>query len=171
MTAEPATGIASILKTAFVNALIALVLFSLMVGIRTEAGASGQLTYWTRFGELASLVAAVFGGSIVIELLRQWIGPTGTEKLVPPAVQSGMPRPMFCRCRQQASCQRKKFNEIRLRRASDGRGTPAIRADCGRIFRPQQARLSCIARRGGACLTQPGMQIARSATWSAISQC
>jgi branched-chain amino acid transport system permease protein len=90
MTAKPATGIASILKTAFVNALIALVLFSLMVGIRTEAGASGQLTYWTRFGELASLVAAVFGGSIVIELLRQWIGPTGTEKLVPPAVQSGM---------------------------------------------------------------------------------
>ncbi|MDD1527176.1 branched-chain amino acid ABC transporter permease [Bradyrhizobium sp. WBOS7] len=90
MTAKPATGIASILKTAFANALIALVLFSLMVGIRTEAGASGQLTYWTRFGELASLVAAVFGGSIVIELLRQWIGPTGTEKLVPPAVQSGM---------------------------------------------------------------------------------
>ncbi|TFV77873.1 high-affinity branched-chain amino acid ABC transporter permease LivM [Bradyrhizobium frederickii] len=90
MTAKPATGTTSILKTAFVNALIALVLFSLMVGIRTEAGASGQLTYWTRFGELASLVAAVFGGSIVIELLRQWIGPTGAEKLVPPAVQSGM---------------------------------------------------------------------------------
>jgi len=90
MTAKPATGITTILKTAFVNALIALVLFSLMVGIRTEAGASGQLTYWTRFGELASLVAAVFGGSIVIELLRQWIGPTGAEKLVPPAVQSGM---------------------------------------------------------------------------------
>ncbi|MBR0811682.1 MULTISPECIES: high-affinity branched-chain amino acid ABC transporter permease LivM [Bradyrhizobium] len=84
------SGIPSILKTAFVNALIALVLFSLMVGIRTEAGASGQLTYWTRFGELASLVAAVFGGSIVIELLRQWIGPTGAEKLVPPAVKSGM---------------------------------------------------------------------------------
>ncbi|MFB6464241.1 high-affinity branched-chain amino acid ABC transporter permease LivM [Bradyrhizobium tunisiense] len=88
MKAKP--GIHSILKTAFVNALVALVLFSLMVGIRTEAGASGQLTYWTRFGELASLVAAVFGGSIVIELLRQWIGPTGAEKLVPPAVKSGM---------------------------------------------------------------------------------
>ncbi|MCK1734139.1 high-affinity branched-chain amino acid ABC transporter permease LivM [Bradyrhizobium sp. 138] len=83
-------GIPSILKTALVNALVALVLFSLMVGIRTEAGASGQLTYWTRFGDLASLVAAVFGGSIVIELLRQWIGPTGAEKLVPPAVKSGM---------------------------------------------------------------------------------
>lgn len=89
-TAKPATGIAALLKTAFINAVVALVLFSLMVGIRTEAGSSGQLTYWTRFGELASLVAVVFGGSIVIELMRQWIGPTGTEKLVPPAVQSGM---------------------------------------------------------------------------------
>nr|WP_249782486.1 MULTISPECIES: high-affinity branched-chain amino acid ABC transporter permease LivM [unclassified Bradyrhizobium] len=78
------------MKTAVVNALIALVLFSLMVGIRTEAGSDGQLTYWTRFGELASLVAAVFGGSIVIELLRQWIGPAGTERLVPPALQKGV---------------------------------------------------------------------------------
>ncbi|WP_445216353.1 high-affinity branched-chain amino acid ABC transporter permease LivM [Bradyrhizobium sp. Pa8] len=89
-TAKPATGIPALLKTAFINALIALVLFSLMVGIRTEAGSDGQLTYWTRFGELASLVAAVFGGSIVLELLRQWIGPSGTDKLVPPAVRSGM---------------------------------------------------------------------------------
>ncbi|WP_407118577.1 high-affinity branched-chain amino acid ABC transporter permease LivM [Bradyrhizobium sp. LMG 9283] len=89
-TAKPATGIAALLKTAFINALVALVLFSLMVGIRTEAGSSAQLTYWTRFGELASLVAVVFGGSVVIELLRQWIGPTGAEKLVPPALQRGM---------------------------------------------------------------------------------
>ncbi|WP_441237074.1 high-affinity branched-chain amino acid ABC transporter permease LivM [Bradyrhizobium sp. 930_D9_N1_4] len=89
-SAKSATGIPGLLKTAFINALIALVLFSLMVGIRTEAGSDGQLTYWTRFGELASLVAAVFGGSIVIELLRQWIGSSGAEKLVPPAVQSGM---------------------------------------------------------------------------------
>lgn len=89
-TAKTASGIPALLKTACVNALIALVLFSLMVGVRTEAGSDGQLTYWTRFGEVASLVAAVFGGSIVIELLKQWIGPTGAEKLVPPAVQSGM---------------------------------------------------------------------------------
>ncbi len=89
-TTKPATGIPALLKTAFINALIALVLFSLMVGVRTEAGSDGQLTYWTRFGELASLVAAVFGGSIVIELLRQWIGPAGTETLVPPALQKGM---------------------------------------------------------------------------------
>lgn len=88
--ASRSAGIGSILKTATVNALIALVLFSLMVGIRTEAGSSGQLTYWTRFGDLASLVGAVFGGSIVIELLRQWIGPTGAETLMPPAVRSGM---------------------------------------------------------------------------------
>ncbi|MHC2626905.1 branched-chain amino acid transport system permease protein [Bradyrhizobium huanghuaihaiense] len=89
-TAKPATGIPALFKTAFINALVALVLFSLMVGIRTEAGSDGQLTYWTRFGELASLVGIVFGGSIVMELLRQWIGPTGTEKLVPPAIRSGM---------------------------------------------------------------------------------
>lgn len=89
-TAKTASGIPALLKTACVNALIALVLFSLMVGVRTEAGSDGQLTYWTRFGEVASLVAAVFGGSIVLELLKQWIGPSGAEKLVPPAVQSGM---------------------------------------------------------------------------------
>jgi len=89
-TASRTAGIPFLLKTALINALIALVLFSLMVGVRTEAGSDGQLTYWTRFGDLASLVAAVFGGSIVIELLRQWIGPTGAEKLVPPAVQSGI---------------------------------------------------------------------------------
>ncbi|MGY4503605.1 ABC-type branched-subunit amino acid transport system ATPase component/branched-subunit amino acid ABC-type transport system permease component [Bradyrhizobium sp. GM24.11] len=88
--ASRTAGIPFLLKTAFINALIALVLFSLMIGIRTEAGSDGQLTYWTRFGDLVSIVAAVFGGSIVIELLRQWIGPTGAEKLVPPAVQSGM---------------------------------------------------------------------------------
>ena len=56
-------GISAILKKALLNALVALVLFSLMVGIRTEAGPDGQMTYWTRLGELASLVAIVFGGS------------------------------------------------------------------------------------------------------------
>ena len=50
-------------------------LFSLMIGMRTEAGPTGQLIYWTRFGDLAAMVAAVFGGSIVVELLRQWLGP------------------------------------------------------------------------------------------------
>lgn len=88
--ASRTAGISFILKKSLISALVALVLFSLMVGVRTEAGSDGQLTYWTRFGEVAALVAAVFGGSIVIELLRQWIGPTGAEKLVPPVVQNGI---------------------------------------------------------------------------------
>src|ERR1700754_4845517 len=61
-----------------------------MVGVRTEAGPTGQLIYWTRFGELAAMVAIVFGGSIVIELLRQWRGPVGAGKGVPPRVQSAL---------------------------------------------------------------------------------
>jgi len=88
--ASRTAGLTYILKKSLLSALVALVLFSLMVGVRTEAGSDGQLTYWTRFGEVAALVAGVFGGSIVIELLRQWIGPAGAEELVPPAVQSGM---------------------------------------------------------------------------------
>jgi branched-chain amino acid transport system permease protein len=66
------------------------VLFSLMIGIRTEAGPTGQLIYWTRFGDLAAMVAAVFGGSIAVELLRQWWGPVGTVKVVPPPVQNAL---------------------------------------------------------------------------------
>lgn len=89
-SASRTAGISFILKKAFLSALVALVLFSLMIGVRTEAGPDGQLTYWTRFGELAALVAAVFGGSIVVEVLRQWIGPTGAEKLVPAPVQQGL---------------------------------------------------------------------------------
>ncbi len=83
-------GIAVILKKALISALVALVLFSLMIGIRTEAGPTGQLIWWTRFGDLAAMVAAVFGGSIVIELLRQWWGPVGTVRIVPPSVQRGL---------------------------------------------------------------------------------
>src|SRR5260370_23353908 len=82
-----APGAAFIFKKALISALMALVLFSLMIGIRTEAGPSGQLIYWTRFGDLATMVAAVFGGSIIVELLRQWWGPVGTIRIVPPSVQ------------------------------------------------------------------------------------
>ncbi len=78
---------AFILKKAVVSALVALVLFGLMIGIRTEAGPSGQLIYWTRFGELAAMVGAVFAGSIVIELLRRWIGPVGLRE-TPPRLRS-----------------------------------------------------------------------------------
>ena len=82
------SGAPFILKKAAISALVALLLFSLMIGVRTEAGPEGNLIYWTRFGELASIVAIVFGGSIVIELLRQWIGPAGAERLVPARLQA-----------------------------------------------------------------------------------
>jgi branched-chain amino acid transport system ATP-binding protein len=83
-------GAAFIFKKALISALVALVLFSLMIGIRTEAGPTGQLIYWTRFGDLAAMVATVFFGSIVVELLRLWWGPVGTVRIVPPRVQSGL---------------------------------------------------------------------------------
>src|ERR1700723_2691720 len=83
-------GIVFILKKALISALVALVLFSLMIGVRTEAGPTGQLIYWTRFGDLASMVGIVFGGSIVIELLRQWWGPISATWVVPPSVQSAL---------------------------------------------------------------------------------
>jgi branched-chain amino acid transport system permease protein len=79
-----------ILKKAAISAAVALVLFSLMVGLRTEAGPTGQLIYWTRFGDLATMVAGVFFGSIAMELLRHWWGPVGTDSLVRPAVRSGI---------------------------------------------------------------------------------
>ena len=90
MAASRAPGVAFIFKKALISALVALVLFSLMIGVRTEAGPEGQLIYWTRFGDLAAMVATVFGGSIVVELLRQWWGPVGTIRIVPPSVQSGL---------------------------------------------------------------------------------
>jgi branched-chain amino acid transport system permease protein len=84
------SGPAFILKKAVISALVALVLFSLMIGLRTEAGPQGNLIYWTRFGELAAIVAIVFGGSIIFELLRQWIGPSGAGRLVPSWLQDLM---------------------------------------------------------------------------------
>ena len=70
-TATP-HGVAFILKKSLLSALVALILFSLMIGVRTEAGPTGQLIFWTRFGDLAMLVVTVFAGSILVELLRQW---------------------------------------------------------------------------------------------------
>ena len=84
-TAKATRGpdVAFIFKKALISAIVALVLFSLMIGIRTEAGPSGQLIWWTRFGDLGLMVAGVFGGSIVVELLRYWWGPVETIRIVP----------------------------------------------------------------------------------------
>jgi branched-chain amino acid transport system permease protein len=84
---SPTSDIAFILKKAFISAAIALVLFSLMIGVRTEAGPTGQLIYWTRFDDLAAIVAAVFGGSILVEVLRRWVGPIEPGSLVPAPIQ------------------------------------------------------------------------------------
>jgi branched-chain amino acid transport system permease protein len=81
-------GAAFILKKAAISALVALLLFSLMIGVRTEAGPEGHLIYWTRFGELACVVAIVFGGSILVEWLRRWIGPAGAGNLVPAGLRT-----------------------------------------------------------------------------------
>ncbi|MDE1934436.1 MAG: high-affinity branched-chain amino acid ABC transporter permease LivM [Bradyrhizobium sp.] len=83
-------AIAFILKNAFISAFVALVIFSLMIGVRTEAGPTGQLIYWTRFDDLATIVAVVFAGSIAVELLRQWWGPVGVVGAIPPSVQRGL---------------------------------------------------------------------------------
>jgi branched-chain amino acid transport system permease protein len=91
---------AFILKKAVISALVALVLFSLMIGIRTEAGSDGQLTWWTRFGDLAAMVAVVFGGSIVMELLRHWWGPVDTVRVVPPSAPRHSPSPAVRWCRR-----------------------------------------------------------------------
>jgi branched-chain amino acid transport system permease protein len=45
----PRAVAAFIFKKSLISALVALVLFSLMIGIRTEAGPTGQLIYWTRW--------------------------------------------------------------------------------------------------------------------------
>ena len=59
-----------------------------MIGVRTEAGPTGQLIYWTRFGDLAMLVVGVFAGSILVELLRGSIKPPTFTSTVPASVSS-----------------------------------------------------------------------------------
>lgn len=81
--AAATVGVGFIFKKALISALVALVLFSLMIGVRTEAGPEGGLIYWTRSGDLAGMVGGVFVGSIVVELLRMWWGPVDTSKMMP----------------------------------------------------------------------------------------
>ncbi|MBY0381964.1 MAG: high-affinity branched-chain amino acid ABC transporter permease LivM [Xanthobacteraceae bacterium] len=81
-------GVSFILKKALLSAFVAAVLFSLMIGIRTEAGPTGQLIYWTRFGDLAMIVGGVFGGSILVELARQWFGAPQRAPLIPEKMRS-----------------------------------------------------------------------------------
>jgi branched-chain amino acid transport system permease protein len=83
-----AFSVGFVLKKAALSALVALGLFALMIGVRTEAGAtSAQLVFWTRFEQLAGILAAVFVGSIVVELLRHNFRNLEPANLVPRAME------------------------------------------------------------------------------------
>jgi branched-chain amino acid transport system permease protein len=66
--------VAAALKEAVLAALVALGLFVLMIGVRTDQGPTGALVITTRFGALADIVAAVFVGRLVLTLTRGRIG-------------------------------------------------------------------------------------------------
>jgi len=83
-------GAAFILKKSLLSAFVALVLFSLMIGIRTEAGPTGQLIFWTRFGDLAIMVVIVFAGSILTELFRQWLSARHHAPILPENAKRGL---------------------------------------------------------------------------------
>ena len=52
-------------KESAIAALVALGLFFLLIGIRTEQGPTSALIFSTRFGALAAIVAAVFAGRLI----------------------------------------------------------------------------------------------------------
>lgn len=78
------------LKKSLISAFVALGLFALMIGVRTEAGPLGQLVFWTRFDELAQLVAAVFAGSFIVELVRRRLGDRGQGFALPQSAESAL---------------------------------------------------------------------------------
>jgi len=79
---------AFILKRAALSAVVAFALFFFMIGIRTDAGSDGSLTWWTRFDDLAIVVAIVFVGSIVVELLRALLARHDITAAVPAGLTS-----------------------------------------------------------------------------------
>ncbi len=87
-----------------------------MIGVRTDAGStSAQLVYWTRFGELAAIVAAVFGGSILRRTAAAQLPPSRAGEpraaaalrrplaTVRRLVASGAARSSRCSCRSSST--------------------------------------------------------------------
>jgi branched-chain amino acid transport system permease protein len=64
-------NVARALKSALITAVIAIGLFSLMVGIRTEAGPAGALVFWTRWSELGWMTLGFAVAGFVRELIIQ----------------------------------------------------------------------------------------------------
>ncbi len=75
------------LKEAAVAALVALGLFVLMIGIRTDQGPTGALVITTRFELLAKIVAAVFVGRLLWALTRRQAN-VSIGDLVPASVKA-----------------------------------------------------------------------------------
>jgi branched-chain amino acid transport system permease protein len=63
--------VAGALKDAGLTAFVAFGLFSLMLGLRTETGSTGRLEIFPRPGLLATAVAAVFAGRLMIALIAR----------------------------------------------------------------------------------------------------
>jgi branched-chain amino acid transport system permease protein len=72
------------LKDAFVAALVAFGLFSLMLGVVTKTGSSGTLTVSPRPGLLAGSVAIVFAGRFLIALLARYRGGHHAKPILSP---------------------------------------------------------------------------------------
>ena len=79
----------TILKNAALSAAVAFALFLLMIGVRTDSGPTGQLIYWTRFGDLFTVVALVFVGTIAVDLARWQLGRRLTTDIIPPRIAAG----------------------------------------------------------------------------------
>ncbi|TAK47927.1 MAG: high-affinity branched-chain amino acid ABC transporter permease LivM [Xanthobacteraceae bacterium] len=72
-------------RSALITAVVGAGLFSLMIGVRTEAGPAGGLVFWTRWTELGWMVAASFVAGFVREIVIQRSGEGVLEALMPAA--------------------------------------------------------------------------------------
>jgi branched-chain amino acid transport system permease protein len=78
-------------KEAAISALIAFGLFALLIGIRTDQGPTGALVFTTRFGALATIIAAVFVATLLRALfLREAALSLG--RLVPASIGAAAAR-------------------------------------------------------------------------------
>ncbi len=74
-------------KEAAIAALVALGLFGLLIGIRTDQGPTGALVFTTRFGALAVIVAAVFAATMLRAMF--WRDAAfSVSRLVPASVKT-----------------------------------------------------------------------------------
>jgi branched-chain amino acid transport system permease protein len=76
-------------KEAAISALVALGLFVLLIGVRTDQGPTGALVITTRFGALAAIVAAVFVGAFLRATLWREAN-TAIGRFVPAFIKSAL---------------------------------------------------------------------------------